>query len=82
MPLYNYACRSCDTEFSETYSMDDRKIPTEAPCSECGGEIFQKLGTPGFISDSKSMHTRAGSEWQDILKKVKKGSGQSNTIKV
>jgi len=35
----------------------------------------------GLISDSKTPHRRAGTEWNDVLKKVKKGSGQGNTIK-
>jgi len=34
------------------------------------------------ISDHKSTQTRAGSEWQDHLKNIKKGSGRGNTIKV
>jgi len=34
------------------------------------------------ITDHKSVHTRAGSEWQDLLKSIKKGSGRGNTIKV
>jgi hypothetical protein len=42
----------------------------------------QKLTTPGFISDSKSIHRRAGTEWQDMLKHMKKTSGKGNTIKV
>ena len=41
-----------------------------------------KLTTPGFISDSKSVHRRAGSEWSDMLKNIKKGAGKGNTIKV
>ena len=34
------------------------------------------------ITDTKSVMTRAGSEWQDHLKNIKKGSGRGNTIKV
>jgi len=34
------------------------------------------------ISDTKSPLTRAGSDWQDHLKNIKKGSGRGNTIKV
>jgi len=34
------------------------------------------------ISDHKSTMTRAGSEWQDKLKQIKKNSGRGNTIKV
>ncbi len=34
------------------------------------------------ISDHKSVNTRAGSEWQEHLKNIKKSSGRGNTIKV
>jgi hypothetical protein len=34
------------------------------------------------ISDTKSTLTRAGGDWQDHLKNIKKGSGRGNTIKV
>lgn len=34
------------------------------------------------ITDTKSVMTRAGSEWQDHLKRIKKNSGRGNTIKV
>lgn len=32
-------------------------------------------------SDGKSNLTKAGSNWQDLLGKIKKGSGRGNTIK-
>tara|TARA_B100000424_G_C22931720_1_gene495642 strand:+ start:1585 stop:1818 length:234 start_codon:yes stop_codon:yes gene_type:complete len=34
------------------------------------------------ISDHKSTMTRAGSEWQDKLKQIKKNAGRGSTIKV
>ena len=34
------------------------------------------------ISDHKSTMTRAGSEWQDHLREMKKKAGRGNTIKV
>jgi hypothetical protein len=49
-------------------------------CAEYG--LKQIMQAPSMVSDSKSVHTRAGTEWQDILKKVKKESGRGNTIKV
>ena len=63
--------------------MSNRKEPEQKPCEKCGGEIYQSLnGAPGLISDSKSAMRRAGSEWQDRLKQIKKGSGRNNNIKV
>lgn len=49
-------------------------------CAEYG--LKQIMKAPNMITDHKSVHTRAGSEWQDILKKIKKDSGRGNTIKV
>ena len=49
---------------------------------EANPQWTQKLTTPGFISDSKSIHRRAGTEWQDMLKKIKKQSGSRSTIKI
>jgi hypothetical protein len=48
-----------------------------------GGEWDQVITNHGgFISDHKSTMTRAGSEWKEVLKKVKKGSSRylKNTI--
>jgi hypothetical protein len=62
--------------------MDNRKDPEQTPCEQCGGEIYQSLlQAPTLVSDSKSMHRRAGSEFNDRMKQIKKGSGRSNTIK-
>lgn len=63
--------------------MSNRKEPEQTPCDKCGGEIYQSLdAAPNLISDSKSAMRRAGSEWQDRLKQIKKGSGRNNNIKV
>lgn len=40
------------------------------------------IQAPSMITDHKSVMTRAGSEWQDKLKDIKKKSGRGNTIKV
>lgn len=39
------------------------------------------LGAPAFATGSMSNQRKAGSEWNDLLTKVKKGSGRGNTIK-
>jgi hypothetical protein len=39
------------------------------------------METGGLVSDSKTPLRRAGSGWNDVLKKIKKGSARSNTIK-
>lgn len=61
--------------------MSKRDEATQQPCPECGGEVYRTLETGGLVSDSKTPLRRAGSGWNDVLKKIKKGSGRSNTIK-
>lgn len=60
--------------------MADRDEPVSQPCSECQGEIYRSLGIGGIASDSKTPMRRAGTEWNDRLKQIKKGSGRVNTI--
>lgn len=62
--------------------MSERDEPIKQPCPDCGGEVYRTLETAGLISDSKTPMRRAGSEFNDRLKQIKKGSGRSNTIKV
>ena len=64
--------------------MDNRKIPEQEACPNCNENncVEQTLTKPPLlVSDSKDMHTRAGREFNDRLKQIKKGSGRSNTIK-
>jgi len=44
--------------------------------------LRQIIGTPGFISQHGSTIGKAGSEWRDKLKEIKKKSGRGNTINV
>lgn len=82
MPIYNYKCSECDARFTQSHMIADRKIPEEQICPECGADrtVTQVIGTPNFVTDSKSTLTRAGGGWQDVLKKVKKASGRDNSI--
>lgn len=61
--------------------MSQRDDPVSQPCPECKGEIYRTMETGGLVSDSKSIHTRAGTEFNNRLKQIKKVSGRSNTIK-
>lgn len=45
------------------------------------GEWEQMLSIPNFVSDTQSTLRRAGSDWQEHLSRIKKGSGKGNTIK-
>ena len=45
-------------------------------------EWTRLLRMPATISGSVSTLRQAGGDWQDMLKKIKKGSGKDNTINV
>lgn len=77
MPIYTFKNKKTGEEVTEMISMAKReeKLAT--------GEWDQIItGYAGMISDSKSPLTRAGKEWQDKLKEVKKNAGRGNTINV
>lgn len=82
MPLYDYNCDACGHEFCEQLRMDDRKIPVQSPCPNCkkSNTVQQSIKAVPFVTSSISTLRRAGSEWGDVLKKVKKASGKGNTI--
>lgn len=64
--------------------MDDRKQPEQEECPNCKEKecVHQTLTqAPTLVSDYKTAQRRAGSEFNDRLKQIKKGSGRNNTIK-
>lgn len=42
--------------------------------------LTQKLCAPSAVSHTGMMLSRTSSDWRDVLKKIKKGSGRNNTI--
>jgi len=45
-------------------------------------EFTQVFKMPATVSGRMSTHRMAGEGWQDVLKKVKKGSGKDNSVNV
>lgn len=84
MALIDYQCESCGHEFTEMLMLAERDRPTQEPCPSCGkvGCVVRPIGAPavshrGVITPMQ----RAGTEWNDLLKKMKKGSGKGNQIR-
>lgn len=46
------------------------------------GKYIQQLATPQFVTQAGGTLSRTSSDWKDLLKTIKKGSGRNNTIKV
>lgn len=77
MPTYvfrNKNTNEIEEHFMKMAELDEFK--------EKNPDLTIQLQSMDMISDSKSVMTRAGTEWQDHLKNIKKGSGRGNTIKV
>ena len=84
MPTYAYRCKKCENIFEKFSSISARKDPEQEACPNCNelNCVEQTLTeAPKLVSDSKDIHTRAGTEFNNRLKQIKKGSGRANTIK-
>lgn len=64
------------------YKMDDRKIPEQQPCPECGAEetIFLLIGAPKIVAGVGTNIGKTSQGFKDLLGRIKKGSGSGNTI--
>lgn len=81
MPTYNYMCKTCEHEFTELLKMDDRKIPEEQPCPECGAsEVSQKIGVVKVVHETGS-RLRVDDGWREVQSKMK-DTYKINNIKV
>ena len=75
MPKYTLKRLSTNEEWNVSCSFDDLAQYLE------DDDVVKVLSTPAFASDTVSTLRRAGSEWNDHLSRIKKGSGRDNTIK-
>lgn len=76
MPVYTLHRKSTDEIFDVNMKFDDLAQLLEDE------DIERVLVPPKFTSDDgRSNLSRAGSEWQDLMGRIKKGSGRGNTIK-
>lgn len=77
MPRYTIIDTSDDTEYEIQCSWDELQIVlNENP------NLKQGLSTPNFVTQTGNTISKTSTDWRDLLKKVKKGSGRGNTINV
>lgn len=77
MPTYVLKNTETEEEFEEICSyITLQKMLEENP------NLIHIIKAPGMVTDTKSVMTRAGSEWENHLKNIKAKSGRGNTIKV
>lgn len=80
---YKYMCSKCEHVWEEKLPINDRNKPLDLPCPNCQekGGITRVFEMPALVSTPPDILKKAGSGWNDVLKKIKKGSGSKNTIR-
>jgi hypothetical protein len=77
MPLYRLKDTKNNTEFDIVCSWDElQTMLNEQP------ELKQMLSTPKIVSGTGSVLRKTDDGWKENLKRIKDGSGSSNTIKL
>lgn len=70
MPMYEYICKQCNTEFFEVIPYDKRD---DVVCPTCGGKPKRKLSNAHFVMDGKMQTTHPNSpEGQARAREIKK----------
>jgi hypothetical protein len=77
MPRYTIIDISDDTEWEIQCSWDELQIVLSE-----NSNLKQGLSTPNFVTQTGNTISKTSTDWRDLLKKVKKGSGKGNTINV
>jgi hypothetical protein len=77
MPRYTIIDTSNDTEYEVQCSWDELQIVLNENTN-----LKQGLSTPNFVTHTGNTISKTSTDWRDLLKKVKKGSGRGNTINV
>lgn len=80
---YEYYCTDCNQPFEKVLMIKERDDPLKDPCPSCKKVGTVKRGiTVAAVSYSgfMSVQTRAGSGWNDVLKRLKKAGGRNSRI--
>ena len=80
--IYLYTCHACNAEWEENFPIDDRDKIVGDPCPHCEeGKISRGITAPGLnYGGAVSAIKKAGTEWNDVLKGIKKASGKNAKI--
>ena len=77
---YTFKCTTCEHEWDASMSMASRDVPLGEPCVSCASEgVVKRIisSAPRISYDgAQTILQRAGSGWNDVLKKIQKGSGR------
>lgn len=71
MPMYDYECDSCQTQFPVMCKIADREIPK--PCPECGSTTHQVIISAPMQADGGRIgRAKPPKEFQNLLKSIHK----------
>lgn len=71
MPLYDYQCKQCSNVITRNVRIADMHVPTETPCSECGGQLEKVLLSAPTIGDGVRLGVRRpDSGMKEVLQKI------------
>lgn len=77
MPQYTYKCKECEAYFDRFYTMDERHVPTQEPCPECGaeaGSVIQVIqGSPRLV-DPIRLHGKLPGDYATLMKKIQRAN--------
>lgn len=79
---YTFKCAVCNHEWDARMCMADMNVPCNQPCVSCmaeGKDTVKRIirSAPRISYDgAQTILQRAGSGWNDVLKKIQKGSGR------
>lgn len=73
MPMYLYACPTCEAEFERKLSMADCDLPVD--CPECGGLAERKPTLFGFVKGNSNAEQNARALQNEMKKKRTHAAG-------
>lgn len=81
MPLYDYHCSACETQFEQYQKMADNKVPEGQPCPCCNsvGTVQQSVNAINISANVKTNPVVPG-DFKDLLKSIHKGAGKYSKI--
>lgn len=69
MPIYDYKCSACSTEFEKTVKMVNYKDDQECPSCSTMASRFVK-GAPGIGDPMRLGITKPTEGWRSVLQKI------------
>lgn len=80
--VYEYKCDDCGHRWEMVLTIAKRDEPLADLCPKCAESHIKRVPGAAAISyqGAYTMHQRAGNEWNDVLKGIKKAAGKNSTI--